>query len=516
MTSSVRIEHEELAMEPDAPIMAPAAATTVPEFIRAIAAAHGTKIAITADDASITYAELEQQSALLACGLLARGVGKGTRVGLLLANHPRWAVAWAAICRVGAVCVPLSTLSRPAELARLVLHGDLAGLIAQEHVLSQDFTELLPRALPSLGDTDRLVLHEAPYLRWIAFFGDDAPSWATTVDELRREGDEAEINGDLLAVVEREVHIDDDAMIIYTSGQSAEPKGVLHSQASVMRKTHYLSEMLNMGPDTEYNATLPFFWVGGLVMGLFTTLVAGGVVHCTDRTGGSGTVIGAPVTAPNPYPDALLAPALGMSETFGMYSWGNEWRVPGHLICAPLDVFQPGFEVNVVDPDGRPVSDGEQGEIVLRGPTLLTRLNKVDKRTTFDADGFYHTGDEGLAEGERIHFLGRLGDMIKSSGANVAPAEVERELTAVPGVKSAYVVGVRDAKRGQVVAGVLVPDGAAVLDLDEIRATLKDRLSSYKVPRYLVVIDEEDVPTTPSLKVRKPALRELIERSIRD
>jgi acyl-CoA synthetase (AMP-forming)/AMP-acid ligase II len=503
-------------MDPDASVTSPAAATTIPEFVRAIGAAYGTKVAVTADDDTITYAEIERSSASLARGLLARGVGKGTRVGVLLANHPRWAVAWAAICRIGAVCVPLSTLSRPAELARVIRHADLAGLIAQERLLSQDFTELLPRALPSLGETNRLVLPEAPYVRWIAFTGDTVPPWASSVDDVRNDGTDAHISEELLAQVEREVHHDDDAMIIYTSGQSAEPKGVMHTQGSVMRKTHYLSDMLNMRADTEYDATLPFFWVGGLVMGLFTTLVAGGVVHCTDRTGGSGMVIGAPVTDPNPYPEARMAPALGMSETFGMYSWGNEWRVPGRPICAPLDVFQPGFEVRVVDAAGRPVDDGERGEIVLRGPTVLSRLNKVDKRTTFDADGFFHTGDEGLVDGARIHFLGRLGDMIKTSGANVAPAEVERELSEIPGVKAAYVVGVADVRRGQVVAAALVPEADVILDLDDITAQLRDRLSSFKVPRHLIVVNEDDVPMTPSLKVQRPALRELIERAIGD
>src|SRR3954470_12156920 len=105
------MDHEEPAMDPDASVTSPAAATTIPEFVRAIGGAYGTKVAVTADDDTITYAEIERSSGSLARGLPARGGGKGTPGGAPPATHPRWAVAWPAICRIGAVCVPLSTLS---------------------------------------------------------------------------------------------------------------------------------------------------------------------------------------------------------------------------------------------------------------------------------------------------------------------------------------------------------------------------------------------------------------------
>jgi len=200
-----------------------------------------------------------------------------------------------------------------------------------------------------------------------------------------------------------------------------------------------------------------------------------------------------------------------MTETFGIYSWGDEWRVPGHPLCAPIDALQPGFEMRVVDEGGDPVAHGERGEIRLRGPTVTRRILKVAHAAAFDADGFYRTGDQAERDGDRFHFTGRISDMIKTSGANVAPAEVERELLALPEVEVAHVVAVDDEERGQIVGAAIVLVPGAMLTPAEVRARLRDRLSSYKVPRAIVFLDSvDDVPMTPSTKVRRVELAAMI------
>jgi acyl-CoA synthetase (AMP-forming)/AMP-acid ligase II len=275
-----------------------------------------------------------------------------------------------------------------------------------------------------------------------------------------------------------------------------------------MTKVHYLRNMLGVDADTRMEANLPFFWVGGLVMGLFTVLSAGGTLVCSDRTRyGNGQVIGATTGQDNPYPDLRMTPALGMTETFGMYSWGSHWRSPGYELAAPLEQFQPGFEVKIVGEEGTPVADGGRGEILVRGPSLACRLHKVKRTDCFDADGYYRTGDEGQLDGDTIHFTGRLGDMIKTSGANVSPAEVEQELGRIEGVYSAHVVGLPDPSRGESVAAAVVAEPGTTLVASELRAQLTDRLSSYKLPtRIVVYASQDDIPMTPSMKVHKVAL----------
>ena len=136
---------------------------------------------------------------------------------------------------------------------------------------------------------------------------------------------------------------------------------------------------------------------------------------------------------------------LGMSETLGPYSYGDEVRAPGRPVCAPMDHFAPGYEIRIADENDQPVGDGEIGEMQVRGYPLTTALHKVERSEFFTPDGYYHTGDMCLIEGTRVHFVGRNGDMIKAAGSNVSPAEVEMEMQALDGVHNAYVVGLPDS-----------------------------------------------------------------------
>jgi acyl-CoA synthetase (AMP-forming)/AMP-acid ligase II len=495
----------------------PQDATTIPGWIEALAAAYEDACCLTSDTRSISYRELDESSARFARGLLAHGIGKGSRVGLLFGNGTEWVEWWAAITRIGALCVPVSTFLQPAELARVVRHADLGMLIATRHFLNRDFEQVIEHTFPTLASSaePELALAEAPFLRSIVVDGASAV-WARDPASITDAGNHA-VWADILANAQREVHEDDDAICIYTSGQSAEPKGVVHSQGTVVLKAHYLREMFQFTAATQTDVTMPFFWVGGLVMALFPTMDAGGVTQCTERsTWGSGAVIGnakSAASADNAYAAFFKVPALGMTETFGMYSWGNELPVSDYPIAAPIDILQPGFDLRIGDEEGNEVPDGRPGEMLVRGPTLATRLHKVRRGEVFTVDGFYRTGDRGIRHGSRVSFLGRIGDMIKTSGANVSPAEVERELIGISGVAVAHVVALDDEARGQMVAAAVVLDADAALTSDDIRRQLRERLSVYKVPRILTILDSVDeIPMTPSLKVRKRELAALIEQ----
>src|SRR5207249_9329268 len=139
-----------------------------PAFFRAIAERYGDKEALVHGEESLSYRDLERESAAVARGLLARGAGKGSRIGLLFANSPTFVATMAAIMRIGALAVPLSTFFKGRELGWVIRHADLHGLVAQRRVLGQDFVAHLEKAFPGLaGSAPDLVLSEAPFLRWI-------------------------------------------------------------------------------------------------------------------------------------------------------------------------------------------------------------------------------------------------------------------------------------------------------------------------------------------------------------
>lgn len=497
----------------------PTQATTFPGFVRAAARRHGDAPAITfmgetLPEDAITFRELDERSAFLARGLAARGVGKGTRVGFIYSNGPMFAVLFAAIARAGGVAVPISTFIKSAELVRVLRQSDIAGLLLQRSLLGVDLVERLCDALPELRDVTgpELRLAAAPFLRWIIAGGANLPPALRTLDWLEAGADS--VSAALLVEIEAEIHSTDQLVEIYTSGSMALPKGVKHNHGPVMARTHYVRRMVpNIQPGEQIPAPLPMFWIGGLLMYLLANWEAGAVTVCMERTLSDSRMSMGSVLAEDDLasmPEMPTKWALGMTETIGPYSYGDVLRAPGYPLCPPLDHIADGFEVRVVDEQGEPVADGERGEIQVRGYALTPALHKIERAAHFTPDGFFRTGDMGVRDGARIHFAGRDGDMIKTAGSNVSPAEVELELQQLDGVHSAYVLGLPDAERGQLLVAAVVPRDGSAPRADSLRAALKARLSSYKVPREYVFLAREEVPLLHSNKVARRELQRMV------
>jgi acyl-CoA synthetase (AMP-forming)/AMP-acid ligase II len=497
----------------------PQSAKTLPQLIRAAAAAYGHDIAIrftgeTIPDDAISFTGLDQQSAELARGLLARGIGKGSRVGFISGNGPFFALLFAAIGRIGAVAVPISTLIKGNELVRVLRQSDVGALIVQRAFLGNDYVERLCKALPELRDgiSADLRIAATPYLRWIVAMGDALPASINGIDFLTSAA--ASVSDELLREAEAEVHSTDQLIEIYTSGSMALPKGVKHSHGPAMFRAHYMRKMTGLTRAKETNAILPMFWVGGLMMSLLPNWEAGAVTQCSERTlNNSRMAMGSVLPAedlklmanqPKPWW------GLGMSETLGPYSYGDLFRAEGYPVCAPMDHWADGYEVRIADENYQQVADGEMGELQIRGYPVTAGLHKIERDEHFTPDGYYHTGDMCLVDGSRVHFVGRGGDMIKTASSNVSPAEVEMEMQALEGVHSAYVVGLPDQDRGQLVVAAVVPRDGVTLDFAEIEAALKRNLSSYKVPRAFVQISRDEVPLLHSNKVSKRLIAELL------
>jgi len=222
--------------------------------------------------------------------------------------------------------------------------------------------------------------------------------------------------------------------------------------------------------------------------------------------------------AVRPKDPELRSNSLGMTETLGPHTIDRmDIDLPERL-RGSFGHAVPGVEHRIVDPEsGAVLPAGESGEICVRGYSLMQGLHKVLLEDTFDADGFYHTGDAGYFDADGVLFFeARLGDLIKTAGANVSPREVEVELEALDEVSSAYVVGLADPTRGQNVAAALVLRPDADFDEAACRQRLRASLSAYKVPRHFFVCEKAELPFTDSGKIDKRRLAALLEERTRD
>ena len=499
----------------------PRNADTFPQMIRSTAAVYGDAEFGRLDaeneaPETLSFREVERNSAELARGLLANGVGKGTRVGFVYGNGPSFVVALAAIARIGGIAIPISTLIRGNELVRVIRQSDISGLILQREFLGKDYVERICEALPGIGDArpGSLFLPQVPYLRWVASTGEGLPAGIRDLEGIR--ADAGTVGEEILEQVEAEVHSTDQMIEIYTSGSMALPKGVKHNHGPVLFRGEYVGRMQGAKRGVEGYCFLPMFWVGGLMITLFPNWIHGAPTLFTPRTNiNSRSAMGSVLSDDDlkAMADNMFKPywGLGMTETLGPYAYGDDVRAPGRPMCAPMDHFAERYDIRIADENNQQVSDGEIGEMQVRGYPVTPGLHKIERDRFFTPDGYFKTGDMCLIEGPRVHFIGRGGDMIKTASSNVSPAEVELELQGIEGVHNAYVVGIPDKERGQLVVAALVArEGVGELDFGRIDAELRQNLSSYKVPRAFVQIERDEIPMLHSNKVSKRMLADLM------
>jgi acyl-CoA synthetase (AMP-forming)/AMP-acid ligase II len=521
---------------------------TVPNLVRHAASAFPKNEYIVTADRRLTFADAEQQSRRLAKRLLRGGVAKGGAVGVLFPQGPDFVVALLAATRIGAIAVPLSTFLRGPELSRAIRHVDVDTLVAPATLLGRDTATMLEDLFPELRTaTDaQLFLRDAPFLRhvWLTGAASSRP-WVTACPSFVDLPDERAISDEVFEAVESEVAPSDRMVIVQTSGATAEPKAVVHTHAAQVRQAWKLAQLYGLTADVRIFSTMPFFWVGGLTVLVLAHLHAGAAIITVERTDSRvmldlietarptrllGWTLFERLRVDPTYSDRdvswladLEVPpvangrrhgSLGMTETSGPHTVFPTLENLVDLPEAQWGSFGPpiaGMEHVIVDPEtGVPVADGGEGEIYVRGESLMEGLHKQERSRTFDPDGWYHTGDRGYFRDGLLFFTGRLTEMIKTGGANVAPREVELAVESLPGVQAAFVVGVPDAERGEVVGCLVCPDEGHELDTASIGAALADVLSSFKIPRRILVVPYDDAPWLGSGKISRPRVVEML------
>ncbi len=535
---------------------------TLPSLLHRRARDLGDAAFLVVDDERLSYREAECRSRALARGLIAIGVGKGTHVGLLHPNGAGMVVACLAAMRIGAVAAPLSTFSRPREIAELVRNADIDVLLSSKSYRSHYYLQTLRAAFPELDPTvpGPLWSPSAPTLRRIAF--DPAPTgvhvdWtcqalfaaADAADDAEDAGSGGGLDA-VLAAMEADVSPSDRMVIIHTSGSTSAPKGVVHSHGALIRHVDNLNSHRRLDRSEILFSNSPFFWIGGFSYTLLGTLIAGARLVCSNAhhasdvldvlererptmvNGFAQSVAHLPndpsfagrdlssIRRGNLYP--ILPRALQPADPGLRHAMLGMTEAGSVCLDAPDDRDLPehqrgsfgrpalGFESRIVDRETHAVSPtGALGELAVRGPFLMEGYLGRERHETFEPDGWFRTGDLFHVDEDGLHYFhGRAGSMIKTGGANVSPREVEAVIHDLTGC-TAIVLGLPDAERGQRVAALVVTPAA--IDLDRLEAALRERLSAYKVPRVFLELRQEDVPLMSSGKFDMRAIEKIFD-----
>ena len=509
--------------------------TTIPRLACLAADRFGDATAILANGRSYSFTEVERLRRTAARALLALGVRHGDRIAIWAPNIPEWVFAGLGVHSVGAIIVPISTRMKGTEVADILNRSEARILFSIGDFLGEYYPAML---------NGHKVGIEHCFVIGTPRNGDR--SWDDFL-ALAGRTPEAEAARRLDAVSP-----DDLSDMIFTSGTTGFPKGVLTAHGQNLRGVATWVDVVGVGPHDRHLVITPFFhtfgykygWVLDLMTGatmlplsVFTpsavlrhivedkvTLIPGpptlfeGLL-AEDRGGLDLSSLRAAVTGASSIPPILvhrMREELGFSRVHTAYglteSCGFATITPAaasvEVIANTSGVAIPGTEVRCIGPDGQPVAPNETGEIVIRGYNVMRGyFNDEDAtRATIDADGWLHTGDIGsLDEAGNIRILDRLKDMYISGGFNCYPAEIERLMAAHPAIAQIAVVGIPDGRLGEVGCAFVVLRSDASASEADIVAWCRANLANYKVPRRVVLVDA--LPVNAAGKVQKRTLR---------
>jgi fatty-acyl-CoA synthase len=515
---------------------------TIPGLLDELAIRFPEREALVGDGRRYSYAAVREKVRAFAKGLHALGVRKGDMIAILMGNKPQWIIADLAICSLGAIMVAINTWVTSRELGYVLAHSDSSTLIASDRFLKQDYFAILNGLEPLTQSAPRLkrIIHTGarPYCDSIGF--DDVYVRGRSVAD-------AEIE-----CVTRAIDPEDIAYLLYTSGSTSTPKGVQLQHYALIENMWHIGERMHVTEHDRLWLAVSLFWGLGCENALFNLLTHGGCVvlqesfepgealriiaaeRCTlfygtpnmaqalsehpDRRSHdlsslrSGGTVGTPEQIRRVVDLGAheICNIYGLTETYGncaVTDAAESLDIRLSSVGRPL----PGVDLRIVDPDtGTVLPQGQVGEIRVKGYVTVGYYKDVDKnRAAFDASGYLITGDLGCLDGEgRLYFRGRIKEMIKTGGINVAPVEVEETLMAHPAVKLACVTSVPDQQRDEVVAAVIVcRQGHSVAEA-ELLGHCRRQLAAYKIPRLMKFVSETELPLTVTGKLQKNRLVE--------
>jgi acyl-CoA synthetase (AMP-forming)/AMP-acid ligase II len=517
---------------------------TIPALLASAASRFGARSAVEDGRNRLTYAELLEKARSFGAAAVVAGIGPGDRVAIWAPNSAEWIVAVLGLFQAGAVLVPVNTRFKGAEAADILSRSRARLLVTVADFLGTDYVAML-----------RATDVELPELQTIVVARGGAPQGSEPWDRFLDRADAG-----ARAVVDRrkgEVGPDDPSDILFTSGTTGVPKGVVMSHRRTLHVATDWVQMTGLNAEDRYLMVNPYFHMFGLKAGILACVASGATmlpeaVFDVDRVlaqverekvtvlPGSPTVYQAILDHPergrrdlsslrvavtgaadipvelirrvdDELPFSTIITGYGLSEagTASATSPGDDTETIATTVGRP----RPGFEVRIVDGDDAEVPTGEPGEILLHGESVMVGYLDDPEATAraLSADGWLRTGDIGVLDaGGRLRIVGRSKDMFIVGGFNAYPAEIENALLRHPDVQQAAVIGVPDDRLGEVGLAFVVPrspgaSSAAIIDW------CRQEMANYKVPRSVELVDE--LPLNATGKVVKDALRERVARA---
>lgn len=533
-------------------------ALTIPRMVSAAAAEYGDHLAVVDGETRVSYRELGELTARAARAYVASGIGTGDRVAVWAPNRLEFIVAMLGAQSVGASVIPMNTRYRGYEAAVILERSRASVVVLANGFLDTDFGQMLRSAAAEKATpSERGPVPGLPHLKTVVDINgtastDDTESWThflSRADEVSRE------RGDEIAAA---VSPDDVCDILFTSGTTGIPKGVMSAHRQTLETGRVWARGARLTPEDRYAIVNPFFHGFGYKAGLMASLVAGTTIYPVAVFTADSLLdliqsarISVLPGAPTLFISLLDHPRLADYDISSLrFSIAGSANVPESLFhrmvdelgfeqvaqayglteCLVATLSRPnedlshvaettgpvveGLEIRIVDPKGNDLPVGEDGEILLRGTTVMLGYfeDEAATKATIDDDGWMKTGDVGrLDEHGCVKITDRIKDMFTVGGFNVYPGEVENALASHPSVSECAVIGVPDERMGAVAWAFILARPGSDTDESELIAYCRTRLANYKVPRKIVVL--EDFPRNASGKILKTEIRNMAPAS---
>jgi fatty-acyl-CoA synthase len=502
-----------------------------------------------------TFAEFDREVERVARGMLACGLQPGERIGIWAPNCAEWLLTLFGAARAGLILVNINPAYRSSELKFALRLVGCRALVFAPRFKSSDYAAMLNSLIPelSIAAPGRLVCAAFPELRLLIQLGTEHLAGTLSFGDLMAAGDAAGVG--MPALVDEQLDADRIFNIQFTSGTTGAPKGAALTHFNVVNNGFFVGEGLRLTADDRVCIPVPLYHCFGIVLGVLAAMTHGAAIvlsgegfeplavletvareRCTALHGVPTMFIAeldhprfgefdlstlrTGIMAGSPCPIAVMRRVIaemhmpevticyGMTETSPV-SFQTQPDDPLDLRVGTVGRVHPHVQVKIIDVDGRITPRGAAGELLTRGYSVMRGYWDDPERTrdAIDAGGWMHTGDLAVID-ERgyCNIVGRVKDMIIRGGENVYPREIEEFLYEHPAVLDVAVVGVPDAKYGEVVCACIRLCGGATATEEDIIEFCRGQIAHYKVPRYVRFVDS--FPLTISGKVQKYLIRE--------
>jgi fatty-acyl-CoA synthase len=527
-------------------------ATSLGDLLLMAADTQPDRTAVILPDQRSSFAEIREAAFHRALSLQALGVGPGDHVGLLLPTGMDFVETMFATALLGAVTVPVNARYMPPELAYLVENADLKVLLTTDKIAEAvNFVERLNLALPELAQADaaKLELPGAPLLRNIVLYGTSEAPGMLSEDQFNALAEQGDM--DRLHMSRLQIRLGSTALILYTSGTTANPKGCMISHEAIIRNGAALADRYELTGEDSFWSPLPMFHIAA-ILPLAAIFAKGGTYVTTgyfqagealrmmeeDRVTATypcfWTIMSDLVDHPDfettdlsrvklmnanfavqppeigvkmkkALPNAVFVGTFGMTETAGTVTT-SRFDATEEQRFKRLGTPLSGMEVKAIDPEtGEEAAPGEKGEAWIRGYSTFTEYYKSPEKTAeaLDDEGWFHSGDLiSIDPDGQLMFHGRLRDMLKVGGENVAAVEIETWLQNHDAVKLAQVVGIPHPRLIEVPAAFIELEPGKTADEEELIAFCKGQIAGFKIPRHVRFVEEWPISSTKIQKFR--------------